>query len=59
MLRFFIVALVDFRKLAKDIKHSGRKTACKSKPFLWRTRSLPNDAMQNLLIILACTLISC
>lgn len=31
ILRFFIVALVDFRKLAKDNKHSGRETACKTK----------------------------
>ena len=25
------MALVDFRKLAKDNKHSGRETACKTK----------------------------
>ena len=31
---FLIVALVDFRKLAKDSKHSGRETVCKAKPFL-------------------------
>ena len=56
---FLIVALVDFRKLAKGNKHSGRETVCKAKPFLWSIRSLPNDAMWNLLILLACTLISC
>ena len=49
---FLIMALVDFRKLAKDSKHSGRETVCKAKPFLWSTRSLPNDAMRNLLILL-------
>ena len=56
---YVIVALVDFRKLAKDRKHSGRETVCKAKPFLWSIRSLPNDAMWNLLRLLACTLISC
>ena len=59
MLRFLIVALVDFRKLAKDNKHSGRETACKTKPFLLKTPSFPNDAIRNLLILLVCTLISC
>ena len=58
MLRFLTGALVDFRKLAKDSKPSGTKTVCKAKPFRWRTRSLPNDTMQNLLILLVCTLIS-
>ena len=54
-----IVALVDFRKLAKDSKHSGRETVCKAKPFLWSTCSLQNDAMRNLLILLTYILISC
>ena len=46
---FLIVGLVDFRKLAKDSKHSGREAVCKAKLFLWSTCSLLNDAMRNLL----------
>lgn len=50
--------MVDFNKSEKPCKHSDEDSVCNWMPFLWRMCKFPNDVVENLFTLLACSLIS-